>query len=192
MEYPRSPCQIIDFLKRRVVSSIESVHEARRSFEEVRRRQNSALCQSEFLCKADGSFGTRSNLVENRWYRGGHSFERKVDGFVGIKSTRSAHHQNRRAVMPLLGQSMEIYGADGIQRCCPTGINGSISSRVSRRDGEPIGEMLYSFVAAQPGHEWGRMDVSMGVEIVDCEGSWKCKWGRRSAMHRRRDAAFIS
>jgi hypothetical protein len=79
-----------------------------------------------------------------------------------------------------------------IQRCCPTGINGSISPHVSRRDGEPIREMVYSFVAAQPGHEWGRMDVSMGVEIINREGSWKCKWGRRSAMHRRRDAAFIS
>ena len=54
-----------------------------------------------------------------------------------------------------------------------------------REIGEPIREMVYSFVAAQPGHERGRMDVSMGVEIVDREGSWKCKWGRRSAMHRR-------
>jgi hypothetical protein len=111
---------------------------------------------------------------------------------VGIKSTRSAHHQNRRALKPLARSINEIEGDDGIQRCCPTGINGSISSRVSRRDGEPIREMLYSFVAAQPGHEWGRMDVSMGVEIIDREGSWKCKWGRRSAMHRRQDAAFIS
>ena len=127
------------------MSSTKSVHEARRSFEEVRRRQNLALCQSEFLCEADGSFGTRSNLVENRWYRGGHSFEREVDG------------------------------DEGIQRCCPTGINGSISPRMSRRDGEPIREMVYSFVAAQPGHERGWMDVSMGVEIVDREGSWKCK-----------------
>ena len=47
--------------------------------------------------------------------------------------------------------------------------------------GEPIREMAYSFVAAQPGHERGRMDVSMGVEIVDCEGSWKCKWERTSS-----------
>ena len=134
MEYPRLPCQIIDFLKRRVLSSTKSVHEARRSFEEVQRRQNSALCQSEFLCEADGSFGTRSNLVENRWYRGGHSFERKVDSFVGVKSTRSAHHQNRRASKPLARSIDEIEGDEGIHRCCPTGINGSISPRVSRRD----------------------------------------------------------
>lgn len=135
MEYPRSPCQIIDFLKRRVVSSIESVHEARRSFEEVRRRQNSALCQSEFLCEADGSFGTRSNLVENLWYRGGHSFvSAKLMASWASNHHRSAHHQNRRASKPLARSIDEIEGDEGIQRCCPTGINGSIFPRVSRRD----------------------------------------------------------
>ena len=80
------------------MSSTKSVHEARRSFKEVRRRQNSALCQSEFLCEADGSFGTRSNLVENLWYRSGHSFECEVDGFVGVKSPQKRPPSKSKSV----------------------------------------------------------------------------------------------
>jgi hypothetical protein len=97
--------------------------------------------------------------------------------------------KNRRASKPLAWSIDEIDGDDGIQRCCPTVINGSISPHKSQRDGEPIRMMVYSYVAAQPGHERGRIDVSMD-EIVDCEGSWSLKGGRRSAVHCRRDAVF--
>jgi hypothetical protein len=79
-----------------------------RSFKEVQRRQNLALYQSEFLCEADGLVGTRSNLVENRWYCGGHSFEREVDGFVGVKSPKKRPPSKSKSVKASLSLSRSM------------------------------------------------------------------------------------
>ena len=105
-----------------------------RSFEEVRRRQNSALfnrnsVRGRWLVR-NKIESCRKSLV-SRWPL---VLSAKLMALWASNHRRSAHHQNRRASKPLARSIDEIEGGDGIQRCCPTGINGSIPPRVSRRD----------------------------------------------------------